>query len=116
MLIVLNSQNLLSRTIQQIFELIEEIMKVYNLSYAPFSMTHLATGVGIYKEIFQSKKGTFFDSLMIGLAINLQLPLLGNDRVFHESWLHDRLDGFRAVTFNEALTTWPEPKGRGNDE
>lgn len=103
MLITLNSQNLLSSDIQLIFELIDDIKSIYQISFAPFKLTHLVKGIEIYKEIFNSRKGTFFDSLLIGIAINLRQPLLGNDKIFHSSKIKDKLEGFQAVTFKEAL-------------
>ncbi len=103
MLIILNSQNLLSSDIQQIFELIDDIRNIYQITYAQFELTHLVKGIEIYKEIFNSRKGTFFDSLLIGIAVNLRKPLLGNDKIFHSSKIKGKLEGFRALTFKDAL-------------
>jgi uncharacterized protein with PIN domain len=103
MLIILNSQNLLSSDIHQIFELIDDIRKIYQITYAPFELTHLVKGLEVYREIFHSMKGTFFDSLLIGIAINLKEPLLGNDHIFQSSRIKNKLEGFQALTFEDAL-------------
>ena len=104
MLIILNSQTLLSSDIQQIFEIIDDIRNIYQISYVPFELTHLVKGIEVYKEIFNSRKGTFFDSLMIGIAINLKTPLLGNDKIFQSPKIRNKLEGFKALTFKEALS------------
>ncbi|MFW9906816.1 MAG: PIN domain-containing protein [Candidatus Thorarchaeota archaeon] len=104
MLIILTSQNLLSSDIQQIFELIDDIRDIYRISYAPFELTHLVKGIEVYKEIFNSRTGTFFNSLMIGIAINLKTPLLGNDKIFQSPRIRNKLEGFKALTFKDALS------------
>ena len=103
MLIILNSQNLLSSDIHQIFELIDDIRKIYQITYASFELTHLVKGLEVYREIFHSKKGTFFDSLLIGIAINLKEPLLGNDKIFQSMMIKNKLEGFQVLTFEDAL-------------
>ena len=103
MLNILNSQNLLISDIREIFELIEEIMNLYNIHYVPFDLKNLVKGMEIYKEIFKSNKGTFFDSLMMGIATEMKKPLLGNDRKFHDPKITRKIKGFTAVTFKEAI-------------
>lgn len=104
MLIILNRQNLLSSDIQKIFELIDDIRNIYQMPYAPFELTHLVKGIEVYKEIFRSRKGTFFDSLLIGIAINLRTPLLGNDKIFRSPKIQNKLEGFQAFSFKDALS------------
>ena len=102
MLTILQSKNLPPNDIQQIFKAIEDVMKIYKVQYAIFSIPGLTRGVQIHRDIFLSKKGKFFDALMIGIEMEFKQPLLANDHIFYEDWLKGRLPEFRAVKFKEA--------------
>lgn len=86
------------KEIQKVLELIEEISERYGLGFAGFNLGQMLAGLSIYEA---SRIG-LFDSLMAGVAKDMDTEIVGDDPDFE-------IGGLKHLTFREYLDTLRKP-------
>ena len=102
-ILVINSQQLETHELEELIETVEAILKIYSVQQSSFSLTQILEGIKIHRTVFKSQKGKFFDSLIIGTALTLNLAILGNDRVFSEDYVQKKVPQLHSLTFQQFL-------------
>lgn len=98
LVMVLLSEGKEVKEIQKVLELIEEISERYGLGFAGFSLGQMLAGLSIY----EASRIRLFDSLMAGVAKDMDTEIVGDDPDFE-------IRGLKHLTFREYLDTLRKP-------
>ncbi len=99
LVMVLLSEGKEVKEIQKVLELIEEISQRYGLGFAGFNLGQMIIGLSIYET---SRIG-LFDSLMAGVAKDMDTEIVGDDPDFD-------IRGLKHLTFREYLNSLRKPR------
>ncbi len=91
---VLLSEGKKVREIQKVLELTEEISQGYGLGFAGFNLNQVIRGLSVYEN---SSIG-LFDSLIAGVAMDMDTEIIGDDPDFE-------IGGLKHLTFREYLSS-----------